>query len=154
MFLDGALPCLIQLNLLLQRADPIIHILYDVLLTATSTLLSRFVKPEIVAKYRIGEVSNREIEIAVEDPKNYLTFEKLFTGLLAKNKANKLLEEGDASQRDVDKFYNARLHFHKAAFLYVIKNFPLDNEVLKHSRFLNILDKQCLFECLVLGGTI
>ena len=57
-----------------------------------------------------------------------------------------MLEEGDVSQMEVDKFYNACLQFHKAAFLYAIKNFPLDNEVLKHSRFLNILDKQCSFQ--------
>ena len=54
MFLDGALPCLTNLNLLLQRSDPIIHILYDVVFTATSTLLSRFMKPETVGKYRRG----------------------------------------------------------------------------------------------------
>ena len=146
MFLDGALPCLTNLNLLLQRSDPIIHILYDVLFTATCTLLSRFMKPETVGKYRRGGFSNAEIKIAVEDPTNYLTYDKLFVGLLAKSKAKKLLEEGDISQVDVDKFYNACLQFHKAAFLYAINNFPLDNDVLKHSRFLNILQQQCSFE--------
>ena len=146
MFLDGALPCLTNLNLLLQRSDPIIHILYDVLFTATCTLLSRFMKSETAGKYRRGGFSNAGIKIAVEDPTNYLTYDKLFVGLLAKSKAKKLLEEGDISIVDVDKFYNACLQFHKAAFLYAINNFPLDNDVLKHSRFLNILQQQCSFE--------
>jgi hypothetical protein len=71
-------------------------------------------KPETVGKYRRGELSNEEIKIAIEDQTNYLTCEKLLVGVLARNNANKLLEEGDVSQSDVNKFYNDCLQFHKA----------------------------------------
>ena len=37
-FLGTALPTLIQLNLLLQKVDPLIHILYDVLFPCTCLL--------------------------------------------------------------------------------------------------------------------
>ena len=47
-FLHGALPLLINLNLLLQRSDPIIHLLYDALFDTTTILLSQFMSPQIV----------------------------------------------------------------------------------------------------------
>ena len=78
MFLDGALSCLTRLNLLLQRSDPIIYILYDVLFTTTCTLISRFIKPDIVKEYRNGNLSIAEIKLAVDDPNNHLTCDQLF----------------------------------------------------------------------------
>ena len=113
MFLDGTLSCLTHLNLLLQRSDPIIHILYDVLFTTTCTLLSHFIKPNIVKEYRNGNLSIAEIKLAVDDSNNHLTCDQLFVGFLVKNKAKKLLEEGDISQNDFDKFLTACLQFPK-----------------------------------------
>ena len=64
-FLGSALPPLIQLNLLLQRVDPLIHIMYDSLFSCTCLLLSRFAQPEIVREYKRGEISYKEIKVEV-----------------------------------------------------------------------------------------
>ena len=40
MFLDGSLPCLTKLNLSLQRADPFIHVLHDLLHSTVVVLMS------------------------------------------------------------------------------------------------------------------
>ena len=42
-FLHRTLPKFIQLNLLLQRSDPIIHLMYDALFDTLVNLLSRFI---------------------------------------------------------------------------------------------------------------
>ena len=51
-FLQGALPKLIHLYLLLQRSDPIIHYLYVTIFDTSAILLSRFVKPDVVIQYK------------------------------------------------------------------------------------------------------
>ena len=136
------LPCLTNLNLQPLRSDPLIHFFYDVLFTASYfyALLSRFMK-----QMQERGIFQCRVEIAVENPTNYVTYDKLFVGLLAKKRAKSVLEKGDISRTDVNTFYDACLQFLKAVF-YVIKNFPLDIDVHKHSRFLNILQQKCSFE--------
>ena len=57
MLLHTALPPPMNLILLLQRSDPLIHILYDALLTCVKNLWSRFVSPELVRKFAKGDVT-------------------------------------------------------------------------------------------------
>ena len=142
MFLDGVLPALANLNLLLQRSDPIVHIMYDALFSTTCTLLSRFVKADIVQCYKNGSLSNKILLEEVDNPDNYQN--KLFVSLLAKSTIRKLLDEGDISQMQYEFFY-ACLQFHKGAFLYVIKWFPLQDKLLMEARFLNFIDQKCSF---------
>ena len=44
--IHGALPKFIRLNLLLQRSEPIIHLMYDALFDALVILLNRFMSPQ------------------------------------------------------------------------------------------------------------
>ena len=125
MFLDSTLPPLIQLNLLLQRVDPLIHILYDSLFSRTSLLLSRFVQPDLVRKYQRGEVSFDDIKNEVMNDDNILENERLFVGIFVRGKINTLFEDGTINARQVKNFYTACLEFHRTAFLYAINNFPL-----------------------------
>ena len=78
MFLDGVLPALTNLNLLLQRSDPIVHIMYDALFSTTCTLLSRFVNADIVQCYKNGSLSNKKLLEEVDNPENYLDQNKLY----------------------------------------------------------------------------
>ena len=148
MFLDSTLPPLIQLNLLLQHVDPLIHIFYDSLFSCTSLLLSRFAKPDLVRKYQRGEVSFDDIKNEVMNDDNILENERLFVGIFVRGKINTLFEDGTTTERQVsfDDFYTACLEFHRTAFLYAINNFPLKDEFLKHVRFLNVYDQKCSFE--------
>ena len=146
MFLDGALPSLIHLNLSLQRADPLIHVLHDLLHDTAAQLLSRFVVPDVVKKFRNGELSKDELLHVVEDSENYLSANKVFIGFPARSNVEKLYEDGDISNTQKEKFYKACMEFHKAAFVYAVKNFPLFNLLLKHARVINIFDQKCSFE--------
>ena len=77
--MQGALLTLINLNLLLQRSDPIIHIIYDKVFSTTCVLLSRFETPDIVKRYKQGETI-AEITELVQDPDNLLAQDKSFLG--------------------------------------------------------------------------
>lgn len=145
-FLHAALPPLIHLNLLLQRSDPLIHILYDALFTCAKQLLSRFASPELVRKFDNGDVTINDIKGEVFKEENILDSSKMFVGFLLRTKLNELLNEGDISERDFDSFYSSVLEFHRTAFIYAIDNFPLQDEFLQHARFLIFYDQKCTFE--------
>ena len=145
-FLHASLQPLITLNLLLQRTDPLIHILHDALFSCTSLLLSRFASLELVRQYRRGEPSRENVKAKVMDLDNVLPTSKIFVGFLVRGKINSLLDEGDISKRNKSNFYNACLEFHRTAFLYALDNFPLDHDFLKHARFLNFVDQKCTFD--------
>ena len=145
-FLHRALPRLINLNLLLQRSDPIIHLMYDALFDTSVTLLSRFISPDIVTQYKNHKLSNEDIRIIVEDPDYYLPTNTLFVGFLARTQANKLLHDGTISENEYEAFFTACLNFHKTGFLYALKKFPLNNKLLQHVRIFNFLHQNCSFE--------
>ena len=50
------------------------------------------------------------------------------------------------SENEYEAFVTACLNFHKTGFLYALKNFPLDNELLQHARTFNFLHQKCSFE--------
>ena len=145
-FIHGALPRLINLNLLLQPSDPHIHFMYDALFDTSVTLLSRFISPDIVTQYKNHKLSNEDIRIIVEDPDYCLPTNTLFVGFLARTQADKLLHDGTISENEYEAFFTACLKFHKTGFLYALKNFPLDNELLQHARIFNLFNQKCSFE--------
>ena len=126
--MQGAFPTLINPNLLLQRSDPIIHIIHDQLFSTTCVLLSRFVTPDIVKRSKQGETI-AEITELVQDPDKLLAKDKFFLSYLARSQIKKLLSEGDNSQFEYDNFFDACQAFHKEAFLYAVKWFPLNDEI-------------------------
>ena len=126
--MQGALPSLINLNLLLQRSDTIIHIIHGQLFSTTCVLLSRFVTPDIVKRSKQGETI-AEITELVQDPDKLLAKDKFFLSYLARSQIKKLLSEGDNSQFEYDNFFDACQAFHKEAFLYAVKWFPLNDEI-------------------------
>ena len=71
---------------------------------------------------------------------NILENERLFVGFLIRGQVNALLSDGTVTERQAQNFYAACLEFHRTAFLYAIKNFPIKDEFLKHVRFLSFYD--------------
>ena len=82
----------------------------------------------------------------IQDPDNLLAQDKLFLNYLARSQIEKLLSEGDISQFGYDNFFDARQAFHKEAFLYALKWFPLNDNLLNEAVFLNILDQKSCFQ--------
>ena len=112
-FLNASLPYLINLNLFLQRTDPVIHLMYDALFDTSCMLLGRFMKPEFVKMYRDGKLTTSD----VENSDNYLNSDDMFVGV-ARNPLEYLYDDGEISQKQHDQFLNACLIFHKTCFLY------------------------------------
>ena len=56
------------------------------------------------------------------------------------------MSEGDISQFEYDNFFDACQAFHKEAFLYAVKWFLLNYDLLKEAAFLNILDQKSCFQ--------
>ena len=65
---------------------------------------------------------------------------------MARSQIKKLLSEGDISQLEYDNFFDACQVFYKEAFLYAIKWFPLNDNLVKEAAFLNILDQKSCFQ--------
>ena len=82
MFLHIALPLLISLNLLLQRSDPLIHILYNALFTWVKQLFRRFPSTELVRKFANYNIIIVQMKREVLKDENILDTNKMFVGFL------------------------------------------------------------------------
>ena len=146
LFLLAALTPLINLSLLLQRSDPLIQALCDALFTCVKQLLSSFVSPELARKFTNGDVTIVQTKGEILKDGNILDTSKVFAGFLLRSKLNEVLEESDISEREFDVFYKSVHEFHHIAFIYGINNFPLEDEFLQHTRFVNFYDQKCTFQ--------
>ena len=115
-------------------------------LNAVIQLLSRFTTPDVVKQFKSGQLSKQPLLDAAADPINCLAQDKLFVGFLGRSKVEKLFKHGDISHGQRKKFYAAVLEFHKECFVYVVKNFPLFNDLIKHARAINIFNTSCSFK--------
>ena len=68
---------------------------------------------------------------------------------MIRSKLNELLDEGGISERGFDIFYRSVLEFHRIAFIYAINNFPLQDELLQLTQFVNFYDKKCTFQSVI-----
>lgn len=139
MFLHAVLPPLINLILILRC------FVYDVLFICVKLLSSRFVSLELVRKFSNDNLTTVEIKGRVFKDENILDTSKMFVGFLLRSKSNELLDKGDSSDRDFDIFYKPVVEFHSIAFIYTINNFPLKDELLQHTQFVNFYDQKCTF---------
>ena len=146
MFLHTALTPLINLNLLLQRSDSLIHILYNTLFTCVKQLLSRFASPKLVRKFANGDVTIVQIKGEIIKDENILDTSKMVVGFLLHSKLNELLDEGGISKREFNVFYKSVREFHHTAFNHAISNFPLQDEILQRTQFMNFYDQECTFK--------
>ena len=108
--------------------------MYDALFDTVVILLNRFMSPQIVTQYKNSEISDDEIIILVNDEENHLPRNHLFVALLVKTHVKKLLDDGDITKRQYDMLFNDSLIFHKNCFSYALKNFPVNNDLLKHAK--------------------
>ena len=62
---------------------------------------------------------------------------QLDVGLNARCKINRMLDDGDISQHQKNKFYNSARAFYERAFKYALDNFPHSDELLKYAEVIN-----------------
>ena len=102
-------------------------------------LASKFVKPEIILKLKDDNLSFAKLDISLKNQKDD---KSLTIANITKPKLCKGLKEGDISQSDVDKFYDAAREFFETAYTYCVKWLPLNNPLFKGSRFIEYSNQE------------
>lgn len=105
LFLQSCLAPYTSFNLLLQREDPVLPMMYVSMIDMVCILLSRFLKPDVVAMFRAKPC--RAFQTQLTKNENQLDDESLFVGFTNRQKLNKLLEDGDITSGDYSKFFAA-----------------------------------------------
>ena len=72
---------------------------------------------------------------------NQVGDDKLFIGFLTRQRLRQLGGDGFELTK-IKRFYCAVRKFYEACFYYAVKNLPLDNVVLKHSRFTDFASRK------------
>ena len=140
-------------NQFLQREEPLIHALQPQLEKLLKNILGKFI---IV----IAEGLKKDdglLSVDSMDTKNHVTDDKMVVGFLTKQTVNRLLDEGDISVNQQTTFYNAARAFFIRATEYLLKWFPLKDELLINATWLdfaNRLQKSVLVSNILFSSTI
>ena len=97
-----------------------------------SNLISKLLKIRVIKE---AKQDSKLYDINFHEEENQLTDATLFIGFTTKQSLQKLLREGDIDERSFNKFYEGARTFFIAAADYVIKTYPLKDELLKCAKF-------------------
>ena len=137
-FFQAALPTFTNFNKFLQTEEPLIQCLYDEMQMFMNKLAAKFIKPEVIRELKGNELSFSKLDVSLANQKND---KDLTIGNVTKPKLRRVLDEGDISQYDVDKFYDAVREFYETAYSYCVKWLPLDEPLYKGSRFIEFSNR-------------
>ena len=101
MFFKAVLPAFTNFNKILQTEEPLIHCLHDQMQSFLHKLASKFVKHDVIQQTKQNDISLTKLDITLVNQKDD---EDLTVGLLTTKKLNELLDEGDITDSDVNKF--------------------------------------------------
>ena len=101
MFFHAVMPVFTTPNKMLQREDPFLYIIDDKINSFLKVVQVKFVK------VRVLKDADGWDKVDYEGPDNQLPDENMAVGFLAKQKVQKLLDEGDIAPGDSRKFFNA-----------------------------------------------
>ena len=131
LFYQAVLPIFTHVNLLLQRDAPMIYAVHDSLFSLIRKVLGKFIEPEMML------VTNEELlELDFLDVEKQVSDSNLFIGFKTKQLLNRLLDD-TVDPNHVTKFCSAVRSFYTSCITYMMKNFPLNHQVLKHASFVN-----------------
>ena len=99
-----------------------------------TSVLCKFVKISVI---RDTQDKGELIYIDFVSTNNQLPDSTLFIGFITKQILNKLLEDGDIGDSEVKWFHKGVRNFYTTRTQYIIKMYPLNDEILKHARFVN-----------------
>ena len=138
LFLQTIMPLFTRFNQLLQREDPMVHVLYSQMHKFLKGIMCRFVKPSV-----IKDAGDDDTEIDYKDRNNHLDNDKVYIGLITRSKLRKLLDEGGISVPTQNRLLQRVIVFYETAVTYAIANLPFEDELLKHAQ---IVDVKCRLE--------
>ena len=132
MFQNATIPIFTNFNLLLQRDEPCIHLLKPSIEDFGRCIANRIIKPHATQNISTVNESDFGDESIFKDKKD------LFLGGTTKATLNRLLCYGDISDTDYDKFYDAVFYYYKDSLAYVIKKFPIQNELVCNAVWVDV----------------
>lgn len=132
LFQTSVISMFTNFNLLLQREEPTIHLLKPAMEHLGKQLAGRIVEPRVLKD--VTSVS----DLNLDDSSIYKSPNTLFIGFTTKCTLNKLLNDGTITERDETKFYKAAFSYFQSALEYVKTKFPLENDVISNSMWIDV----------------
>ena len=118
-FYVSALPLFTNFNLFMQRSDPQGHNVHPMVKQLISKLVRRILKTEVLKE----PIDNTAI---LDNEDNYLHLNEIFVWVFAKSLLDVMINEGDISERDQNKYFRAAQGFYKESLIYVINKLPVN----------------------------
>jgi len=138
-FIHACLPVFVNFNLLLQRADPVIPLMYDAMIDLVTVLLNRVLLPNVAKQFKSNP--SKTFSDFVTNTDNQLDNDSLFIGFGLRRKLLKALDDGDITDLQYQQFLNAARAFNVDGALYSLKVLPIDDLVLKHAGMFDLAQK-------------
>ena len=131
LFYQAVMPLFTSFNKVLQRETPCIHLIMDKIESFFSNLISKLLKVRAIKE---AKQDSKLCDINFHEVANQLTDATLFIGFTTKQSLQKLL---NIDERSFNKFYAGARTFFITATDYVIKTYPLKDELLKCAKFVD-----------------
>ena len=130
-FHHASIPLFTSFNMLLQSNEPLIHNVLDSVLRLGKKLGNRIIKTNITRESKLTDIN-------LEDQSIYIAVQSIHLGGMTKFRLQKLLSEGDITERKYNEIFVAAQAYFKAALCYVLKKFPVIDEVLQHAKCIDV----------------
>jgi hypothetical protein len=133
-FHHASIPLFTSFNMLLQSEEPLIHIVLDSVTKLGKTLGNRIIKASIVKESSLTGID-------LEDQSIYIPIQSIHLGGMTKFTLQKLLNDGDITERACNYIFAAAQAYFKTALGYVLKKFPLTDKVLQHAKWIDVQNR-------------
>lgn len=114
----------------MKSDEPSIQIVYDSVIKLATALGNRVIKVDVMKK-PLNEIN-------LEDPTINIPLASIHLGGMTKFTLQRLINQGEISETAYTRFSAAAREYFKAAFQYVLSKFPINDELLKHTRWINV----------------
>ena len=131
LFHHASIPLFNNFNKLLQSEEPIIHMLLDSTIQLARSLANRIIKPQVLKDTPVTELN-------MDDPQFYKPEHSIFMGVTTKFKLQKLLNDGDISERQHSWVFKAAQAYFKDSLSYILTKFPLSNELIMKAGWIDV----------------
>ena len=132
LFNAAAISIFTSFNRLLQREEPTIHILMASMEHLGRKIANRIIKPEVMQS--VSSVT----KIDLNDDAIFIDARSVFLGGTTKFTLNRLRNDGSISENDYMKVHYGALHYFKDALKYILEKFPINNEVICNSIWIDV----------------
>ena len=131
LFHQASMQLFTEFNKLLQRSEPTIRVLRGAMLRLVKKVASRIVQPQFI----------KDAELEQLDLSNDTMFKpnkSIFLGGVTKPTLTRLLNEGDITETLFRKFYAAAHSYFKSSLSYILKKFPLKDELIRNAVWIDV----------------